>query len=241
MLAVAALFSSLPGAGAGAATKSKTPTPLQATKSFEFTFAVDASGGGTGATAKLSLDTSGAYKAPSSQDCAAEAALGLLTISQQYVSIGKKVWVDEGSGYRPAKKSDLDFAGFCPSDPSFWADFALTIPGSATGTRETKNGIDSDNLDLTAALDDLTGLGIFDDDLPADLTIQTFEAWRARKGGYIVAVNLGVTATTDATCAAALEDAVPVPLTAPCTFDVSYELSDVNAKSVTVTAPKVKK
>ena len=72
------------------------------------------------------------------------------------------------------------------------------------------------------------------------MTVNTLEAWRASKGGWIAAINIGLTASSDSTCADILGSSLPVTIPAPCTVKVAYEISRPNDKTIKVTAPKSK-
>ena len=224
-------------AGAAKAAKSKPPTPIEALDSFAFKFVLSVVGAGTGALTSLTLNTEGTYTDPSNQDCSVTASLGSIKIEQQAVIVGKKTWIDDGSGLAPAKAGDFDFASQCLSDPSFWDDFNLTKTGGLVGTTETKNGIKVEHLDLSGALDQLSDLGLFDD-LPDDVTVNTLQAWRASKGGWIAGVDISLTASENATCNEILGDEIPVTLTAPCTVKVAFDVLRPNDKTIKITAPK---
>jgi len=226
-----------PAGAAKAAKKSTTPTPIEALDSFAFTFVLSVVGAGTGALTSLTLNTEGTYTDPSNQDCSVTASLGSIKIEQQAVIVGKKTWIDDGSGLEPAKAGDFDFASQCLSDPSFWEDFNLTKTGGLVGTTETKNGIKVEHLDLSGALDQLSDLGLFDD-LPDDVTVNTLQAWRASKGGWIAGVDISLTASENATCNEILGDEIPVTLLAPCTVKVAFEVLRPNDKTIKITAPK---
>jgi hypothetical protein len=215
----------------------KTPTPIQALDSFAFTFSLSVTGTGTGALSSLTVDTKGTYRAPSDQDCTANGALGALKVQQRAVVVGKKVWVDSGSGLERAKASDVEFAGECPSDPAFWKNFDLGSTSTITGTAETKNGIKVEHIDLSSAAGELSKLGIFEK-LPSDVTVNTLEAWRASKGGWIAAIDIGLTASSDATCADILGSALPVTIPAPCTVKVAYAISRPDDTTIKISAPK---
>ena len=221
-------------AGAGNAT-TKTPTPVNTLRSFAFTVKVDATGAPSALGSRLTLTSTGVFMKPANQDCAVTVALGKITLKQQLVVVGKKTWVDSGSGLEVAKPGDFDFADFCPSNPGFWTGFAIKTPKSITAAPETRNGIASLHYDAgtnVAALSGFRALG----DLPADVGVTDLQLFAAR-GGWLVAVQLGLHSESATSCAS-LTSASPVPLQAPCSVSVSYDLSSPNDKTLTVTSPK---
>ena len=213
------------------------PTPIEALDSFAFKASLSLVGAGGSAVNGFTLDTNGVYVAPSSQKCTVEAGLGSLQIQRSAVVIGKLVWVDTGNGVKTAKASDYDFADQCPSDAGFWKQLDFDVPSTIKGKPETKNGVKTEHVDLTGTAGQLASLGLVDQ-LPADVTFQTFEAWRATKGGWIVALDIIFTAASSASCSSLLGDSIPVPVAAPCTLHIAYDITRANDKSLKVTPPK---
>lgn len=219
---------------AGAATK--TPTPVNTLRSFAFTVKVDATGAPSALGSQLTLTSTGVFVKPANQACAVTAALGKITLNQQLVVVGKKTWVDSGSGLKPGKLSDFDFADFCPSNPGFWTGFAIKTPKGVTAAKETRDGIAALHDDAgtnVAALSGFRALG----NLPADVSVTDLQLWFAARGGWLVSLQLGLHSESSTSCAS-LTSASPVPLQAPCTVSVSYDLLRPNDKTLTVTAPK---
>jgi hypothetical protein len=182
--------------------------------------------------------STGVFVAPANQDCTVTAALGKLTLDQQLVVVGKKTFVDSGSGLEPGKASDFDFAEFCPSSKDFWAGFAVKKPLGITPTKEVRNGIATLHYDAGSDVSALSGFSALGH-LPSDVSVSGLQLWYAVRGGYLVSVQLQLNSASNASCAS-LTDASPVPLQAPCTVNVTYDLSRPNDKTLTVSAPKTK-
>ncbi len=228
------LLATAPAAGAAA----KASTPITSLKAFSFSVKVAATGAPSTLGSSLTLASTGVFVAPANQGCAVTAALGKISLDQQLVVIGKKTWVDTGSGLAPGKARDFDFAEFCPSSKQFWVGFAVKPPKGITPTKEVKNGIATLHYDAgseKAALSGFNALG----DLPSDVTLSGFQLWFAVRGGYLVSAQLQLSSALAASCAS-LTKASPVPLQAPCAVNVSYDLSRPNDKTLEVSAPKVK-
>ena len=183
---------------------------------------VAATGAAGALGSSLTLSSTGMFVAPANQDCTVTAALGKLSLDQQLVVVGKKTFVDSGSGLEPAKASDFDFAEFCPSNPDFWKGFAVKPPKGIEPTKETKNGI------AIAAL--RRGQrhrprcrGSVPLRRPAGRrhrrpTLQLVV--RGARADTWWRVQLQLNSASSASCVS-LTDASPVPLQAPCTVDVS--------------------
>ena len=223
-------------APAGAATKS--PTPITSLRAFAFDVEVVATGSASALGSSLTLSSTGMFVAPANQDCTVTATLGKLTLDQQLVVIGKKTFVDSGSGLEPGKAGDFDFAEFCPSNKDFWSSFAVKPPKGVTPTKEVRNGIATLHYDAGSDANALSGFSALGD-LPADVTVSDVNLWFAARGGYLVSAQLQLSSTSNASCAS-LTDASPVPLQAPCTVGVTFNLSRANDKALEVIAPKTK-
>ena len=225
---------------AGAATKpAKASTPITSLKAFAFSVNVAATGAANALGSSLTLASTGVFVAPANQDCSVTAALGKITQDQQLVVIGKKTWVDSGNGLEPAKASDFDFADFCPSSPGFWKGFAVKPPTVNTPTKEVKNGIAALGYDAGSDKSALSGFKALGD-LPSDVVLSGLQLWFAVRGGYLVSAQLRLSSSVAASCTS-LTSASPLPLQAPCTVDVSYDLSRPGDKTLAVTAPKIAK
>lgn len=234
--ASAALVLAVLAASSPAAAATKSPTPINSLRAFAFTVKVAATGAASALGSSLTLSSTGVFVAPANQDCTVTAALGKLSLDQQLVVVGKKTFVDSGSGLEPAKASDFDFAEFCPSNPDFWKGFAVKPPKGIEPTKETKNGIATLHYDAGSDVGALSGFSALGN-LPADVTVSGLQLWYAVRGGYLVAVQLQLNSASSASCAS-LTEASPVPLQAPCAVNVSYDLSRPNDKTLAVAAPK---
>ena len=170
-------------APAGAATKS--PTPISSLRAFAFDVEVVATGSASALGSSLTLSSTGMFVAPANQDCTVTATLGKLTLDQQLVVIGKKTFVDSGSGLEPGKAGDFDFAEFCPSNKDFWSSFAVKPPKGVTPTKEVRNGIATLHYDAGSDANALSGFSALGD-LPADVTVSDVNLWFAARGGYLV-------------------------------------------------------
>ena len=127
------------------------------------------------------------FVAPANQDCTVTAALGKLTLDQQLVVVGKKTFVDSGSGLEPGKASDFDFAEFCPSNKDFWAGFAVKPPKGVTPTKEVQQRDRDPALRRGQRRERAVGVQRLGD-LPADVTrlrapALVRGAWRVPRGG----------------------------------------------------------
>jgi hypothetical protein len=230
-----AVLATAPSAAAAA----KASTPISSLRSFAFTVKVAATGAATLLGSSLTLTSTGVFTEPANQDCAVTAALGKLAVDQQLVVVGKKTWVDSGSGLAPGKLSDFDFAEFCPSNKDFWAGFAVKAPKGIQPTKEIRNGIATQHFDAGSDVSALSGFSALGD-LPSDVTVSGLQLWYAARGSYLVSVQLQLNSASSASCAS-LTEASPVPLQAPCSVSVNYDLSRPNDKTLVVTAPKAKK
>jgi hypothetical protein len=214
----------------------KVPTPISSLHSFAFTVKVAATGAPSALGSSLTLTSTGMFTAPANQDCTVTAALGKLTEDQQLVVVGKKTWVDSGSGLKPGKLSDFDFAEFCPSNKNFWAGFAVTAPKGVEPTAEMRDGIATQHYDAGSDITALSGFSALGN-LPSDVTVSGLQLWFAARGSYLVSVQLQLNSASSTSCAS-LTDASPVPLQGPCAVSVNYDLSRPNDKTLVVGAPK---
>ena len=228
------LVSAAPAVSADDRAKSK--TPLAAYKRFAFEFeAVVATNDGS--SSGLTISTDGVYVGPRSQDCAATVSFGPgLELSEHVVVIGKKLWIDEGHGFKTGRHGDFEFEGQCPSSPKFWAGFPFAdLPSQLHGTAETRDGVAVERVDLTAIFDTVFTSGVVGN-LPSDVTAERALLWRTKHDGFVVGLDLAMRGNSADTCREMLEVDADAVAPATCTMTVRFDLSRFDDPKLTVRA-----
>ena len=136
------------------------PTPIKALDSFAYSFQLGITGSGSGAFNSLTLETRGAYVAPSSQDCTATASR-----RHDHRRAARGRHRQEGVGRHrraashPARRATSTSSASAPPTRRSGTTSTSTSTGGLKGTATTKNGIKVEHLDLANVLDELARLG----------------------------------------------------------------------------------
>lgn len=209
--------------------------PRTALRRFEFHYSTEVTGGGAAGTSSFGVESSGAYVAPGNQDCRVTGKLGDLEFSQRAVLIDGELSLGTGRDLDAARRRDWEFANVCPSDEAFWSDLAVPVHsiGILPGKASTRDGLKVRHHDLSALLGDVMETEAFRELVPAGYAIDRMDLWVARRGGWIAALEMRTSGSTDETCremtGGALDD-----ITAPCTLAMSLQVTRANDPGVRV-------
>jgi hypothetical protein len=150
----------------------------------------------------LTLTMEGEFEAPDRLGCTISGSLGGTEVGgEELVVIGEDAWLDTGGGFQATSADDsavVDDLGLCPGSPRFWEGFDfLQDPSTIPGQPDTINGVEATRYALGEAAEALKSLGFLPTELKG-LTINTFDVWVARDGGWPVALDMDITADAQA-------------------------------------------
>jgi hypothetical protein len=161
-----------------------------------------------------------------------------ISVEQHVVATPYQVWVDTGFGFEPSSLDDPDTAAAieaCPTSPLFWE--ALALPGGMPDRpfeADVVNGTPARRIDLGGDIDSFAGLGLVPE--LEGFTFDTFTAWLAEDGDYVLALEMGLTVE-----AAALEEmGVPAELGVDGVGQIAmrFELAEVNDPDLAIDLPE---
>jgi hypothetical protein len=184
---------------------------------------------------RLTIDTTGVFVAPSSQDCRTRVRLGGFSYRERAVVAGRNVYLDEGGGFEAVAPGKFIYRELCPSDPAFWEgmpDFADVLDG----VPDTRNGVKVERFDVMRGPDVLR---LFvEDAAPDGVELQTFRLYIAREGHWPVAIETRVTGTTDEACSTIGGNGqAGIVLTAPCSVARTIDLRRPDDRRLKVRIP----
>jgi hypothetical protein len=187
----------------------------------------------------LDLTSEGEFEAPDRLGCTISASVGGATIGgEQVVVVGADAWLDSGEGFQATSADDatvVEDLALCPGSPSFWEGFDfIKDPSAFPSQPDTINGVDAIRYSLGDAVEALRSIGV----LPAELegvTINTFDVWVAKDGGWPVALDMDITADAQA---AAQTFGLPTEETGQqAQIKIRADITDVNAADIHVEEP----
>jgi hypothetical protein len=208
--------------------------PSNSLESFRFSadMSVQVDGG-------LVLSSEGEFEAPGRLGCAVTASLDGATVGKdELVVVGGDAWLDSGGGFEATTADNSDVVqdlALCPGSPHFWEGFDfIQNPGPLPGQPETINGVDATRYSLGNAVEALKSIGLLPTELEG-MTINTFDVWVAKDGGWPVALDVDISA--DAQAAAQTFGLPPGEAGQQARITMRVDITDVNASDIHVEEP----
>jgi hypothetical protein len=209
-------------------------SPSDVLESFRFS-----AGMSVGVDGGLVLTSEGEFEAPDRLGCTISGSFGGTEVGRdELVVIGDDAWLDTGGGFEATSADDASVVqdlSLCPGSAAFWQGFDfLQDPSPFPGQPETVDGVDATRYSLGNAVETLKSLGI----LPAELegvTINTFDVWLAKDGGWPVALDMDITA--DAQAAAQTFGLPGGEAGQQASITMRVDITDANASDIHVEEP----
>jgi hypothetical protein len=209
-------------------------SPSDFLDSFRFSseMAVELDGG-------LVLTSEGEFEAPGRLGCTISVSISGSTLGKdELVVVGDDAWLDMGQGFEATSADSTNVVGdlaLCPGSPAFWKGFDFVQePGPLPGEPDTINGVHAIRYSLGNAVEALKSIGLLPPELEG-VEINTFDVWVAEDGGWVVALDVDVSADAQAaaeTFGLPLEEGVQ-----QARITMQADITDVNAADIHVEEP----
>ena len=213
------------------------PMALVQTFRHKLTFSISTEG-----SKLFGIETKGDFVAPNRFTCQQGLSLGFLTLPGDSVTvIGKDAWINDGDGYRATDDLDesvAEITNACLGAARLWQQFPVDLSSlkESEAILDTRNGVEALLFDLSESLDVVEPFGPVAVKAEGE-SIKEFKVWLDKDGGWLAGMSITIVTNAEALEADLELPDVEVEEGQEFEFNVSAEISDVNAPGIEVNPP----